>query len=273
MKSAPSPHAGDDTAHGVYREGLGALQWSGVPFLIGGAFALESYTGLVRRTKDLDVFVRPDHVEPLLAMLSNAGYCTEMRFPHWLAKAFKDDHFIDVIFGSGNGVCPVDELWFQHAAPATVLGVPVRLIPPEEMLWSKAFIMERERYDGGDIAHLLHARGKTLDWSRLLSRFNSHWRILFSHLILFGFIYPAHRLSVPQWLMEELMRRLQQEMTSLPANGRLCQGTLLSWSQYLIHVQQGDYEDARHAPRGTLTVQETTRITEMMRMEAGGRGG
>ena len=97
-----------ETAHDVYREGLITLQASAVPFLVGGAFALESYTGLVRRTKDLDVFVRPGHAEPLLAVLSKAGYRTEMRFSHWLGKAFKDDHFIDIIFGSVNGVCPVD---------------------------------------------------------------------------------------------------------------------------------------------------------------------
>jgi hypothetical protein len=206
-------------------------------------------------------------------MLSTAGYRTEMRFTHWLGKAFKDDHVIDIIFGSGNGVCTVDELWFQHAERATILGVPVRLIPPEEMLWSKAFVMERERYDGGDIAHLLRARGKTLDWSRVLYRFDSHWRVLLSHLILCGFIYPGHRLTVPKWLMDELMRRLQREMTSLPVDDRLCQGTLLSWSQYLIHMQQGDYEDARHAPQGRLTAQDTRRMTETMKMEEAGNGG
>ena len=264
-------HDIDETAQQVYRECLEVLQWSGLPFLVGGAFALQSYTGLMRRTKDLDVFVRPEHVEPLLSMLSNAGYRTEMRFTHWLGKAFKDDECIDIIFGSGNGVCPVDELWFEHAERATVLGVPVRLIPPEEMLWSKAFIMERERYDGGDIAHLLRARGKMLDWSRVLYRFHSHWRVLLSHVILFGFIYPGHRLTIPMWLMDELMHRLQREMTCLPTDDRLCQGTLLSWSQYLLHMQQGDYEDGRHAPRGTLTVQETTRMTERMIQEQHGQ--
>jgi hypothetical protein len=256
-----------ETTHDVYREGLMILQASSVPFLVGGAFALESYTGLVRRTKDLDIFVRPDHAEPLLSMLAKAGYRTEIRFPHWLGKAFKDDHFIDIIFGSGNGVCAVDELWFAHAEPATILDLQVQIIPPEEMIWSKAFIMERERYDGADIAHMLRARGRALDWPRMLARFDRHWRVLFSHLILFGFIYPACRHQIPQWLMDELMRRLQQEMTSLPADEGLCQGTLLSWSQYLMHMQRGDYVDARHRPRGTLTLQETAHITEMMKRE------
>ncbi|WP_447980015.1 nucleotidyltransferase [Candidatus Nitrospira bockiana] len=256
-----------DAAHQFYRDTLRLLKQSGVPFLVGGAFAMEAYAGVTRRTKDLDVFVRPEHAEPLLAYLSKAGYETEMRFPHWLGKARQDDHYLDIIFSSGNGICTVDDLWFEHAFHATVVGVPVPMVPPEEMIWSKAFIMERERYDGADIAHLLRARSKSLDWARLLYRFNSHWRVLFSHLILFGFIYPAQRLQIPAWIMEEMIRRLRVEMSTLPSDQRLCQGTLLSWSQYLVHTQGGDYEDARHHPRGPLTRQETRLMTDTLLRE------
>ena len=34
------------------------------------------------------------------------------------------------------------------------LGAEVLLCPVEEILWSKGYIQERERYDGADIAHL-----------------------------------------------------------------------------------------------------------------------
>jgi hypothetical protein len=254
----------NDQNQWFYRDAIAALQDTGVPFLVGGAFALESYTGLARRTKDLDVFVMPGDVDRLLSALKSSGYETTTRFPHWLGKAFKDGHFIDVIFNSGNGVCQVDEQWFDHAVPADVFGMRVEVIPPEEMIWSKAFIMERERFDGADIAHLFRAKAATMDWARLLSRFHPHWRILFAHLVLFGFIYPGHRLQIPSWLMNELMRRLGLEMSTLPPHPQVCQGTLLSWSQYLVHTDRGDYEDARHIPRGTLTPQETRHVTSVL---------
>jgi hypothetical protein len=259
----------NDQAQGFYREAVTALQETGVPFLIGGAFALESYTGLVRRTKDLDIFVRPGECDRLLSQLRRSGYRTELRFPHWLGKAYKDGYFIDVVFNSGNGVCKVDDLWFDHAKPGDVLGQRVDIVPAEEMIWSKAFIMERDRFDGGDIAHLFRAQAKTLDWARLLSRFHRHWRILLSHLLLFGFIYPGHRLQIPSWLMTELMRRVELEMNSLPPEPRLCQGTLLSWSQYLVHTEQGEYHDARHIPHGSLTEQETRYAANVLMREAG----
>ena len=66
---------------------------------------------------------------------------------------------------------------------AIVLDVPVRLIPPEEMIWSKSFVRERERYDGADVAHVLRACADTLDWPRLVRRFDAHWRVLLHHLV------------------------------------------------------------------------------------------
>jgi hypothetical protein len=64
----------EDPAHDVYREALICLGDAGIPFLVGGAFGLETYTGLIRRTKDLDLFVRPvDRVE-LMQRLSDAGF-------------------------------------------------------------------------------------------------------------------------------------------------------------------------------------------------------
>jgi len=41
-----------------------------------------------------------------MEVLSACGYVTEITFPHWLAKAWADDKFVDVIFDSANGSRP-----------------------------------------------------------------------------------------------------------------------------------------------------------------------
>ena len=102
----------------------------------------------------------------------------------------------------------VDDQWFEHATEREVLGVRVLVAPPEESLWSKAFVMERERFDGADVAHIILAHGERLDWDRLIERFGEHWRVLLAHLVLFGFIYPSMRSKVPPAVLEELMERL-----------------------------------------------------------------
>jgi hypothetical protein len=137
----------------------------------------------------------------------------------------------------------------------------VQLCPAEETIWSKAFVMERERYDGADVAHLLRACGEHLDWRRLLHRFGAHWRVLLSHLILFGFIYPAERTRIPTWVMQELLDRVRHELRSHPPTARVCQGTLLSRAEYLIDIEQWGYEDARLLPRGPMTPEEIAQWT------------
>jgi hypothetical protein len=115
------------------------------------------------------------------------------------------------------------------------------------------------------VAHVIHAQGHNLNWVRLMQRFGRHWRVLLSHLILFGFVYPDERSRIPDWVMGECLRRLKEEMDVPPTQEMLCQGTLLSWSEYLVDVEQGGYVDGRLPPRGTLPAEEIARITEVWR--------
>ena len=246
----------DPRIHSFYCAALRVLQQAQVPFLVGGAYALARHTGIVRHTKDLDIFTRPTDCERVLRVFSAAGYRTEVTDPRWLAKAHSGEDFIDVIFSSGNGIAEVDDAWFEHAIEAKIMGLSVQLCPPEETIWSKAFVMERERFDGADVAHLLRAYGERLDWDRLLDRFGAHWRVLFSHLVLFGYIYPGDRGRIPASVMDTLLNRLQAEVHSPSTAGRLCQGTLLSKAQYAIDIDHWDYQDARLLPLNGGTVRE-----------------
>ena len=240
-----------DPAADFYIDALRKLQEANIPFLVGGAFAFSFYSRVPRDTKDIDIFVKPDDCPRVLEHFARLGYETGVPFPHWLGKIRRGNHFIDVIFSSGNGVARVDDLWFDHAPRTNVLGIIVRVSPIEEMMWSKAFIQERERFDGADIIHLLREAGPSLDWPRLLMRFGDHWRVLLSHIIMFGFVYPDKRQNVPQWVMDELIRRLSISRPNLQSD--VCYGTLLSREQYLYDVNNLKYHDAREEPYGPMT--------------------
>lgn len=248
----------DPQARAFYVRTLAALNASGRDYLVGGAYAFARYTGIERHTKDLDLFVRPADARAVLGVLADAGFQTDLTFPHWLGKAFLGEDFVDVIFSAGNNVARVDDRWFAHAVRDEVLGVPVRLIPPEEMVWSKGYIMERERFDGADIAHVLHACADRLDWDRLLERFGAHWQVLLAHLILFGFIYPADRAKIPAAVMQRLLARLAADDGA--AASRVCQGTLLSRQQYLTDIGRWAYADAR-LEQGWMTPEDIAHWT------------
>jgi putative nucleotidyltransferase-like protein len=234
-----------------YRTALSLLLETRLPFLVGGAYALERHTGIVRHTKDFDIFVRPQHVRRALRILSRAGYQTDLPFPHWIGKVFHGEYFIDVIFNSGNGVCAVDDEWFEHALDNVVLDLPVKICPVEETIWQKAFILERDRCDSADVAHLLRFCAKALDWDRLIRRFAAHWRVLLAHLVLFGFIYPGEQKLIPRSVMETLTRRLRRDEVDAAA-ARLCNGTLLSATQYLRDIDLEGFTDTRLPPHGLV---------------------
>jgi hypothetical protein len=239
-----------------YRRTLHVLSDAQVPFLVGGSHALLHYTGIVRETKDFDLFLRRDDVEDALEALALAGYRTQIAFRHWLAKAKQGNDHVDLVFSSGNGVARVDDDWFTHAVEAEVLGMPVKIAPVEELLWQKAFVMERERYDGADVMHILRTCAEAFDWERLLRRFESHWHVLLFHLIFFIFVYPSERHRVPPQVVGELLSRLQGELGSPPSDDRVCRGTLVSRAQYLLDIGQYGYHDARLVPRGNMTPED-----------------
>ncbi|GAB4241478.1 MAG: hypothetical protein Kow00121_67600 [Elainellaceae cyanobacterium] len=256
----------DPETREFYCRSLRILQQAQIPFLVGGAYAFERYTGIARDTKDIDLFVHLRDRDRVLQVFSEAGYDTEIA-AYWLAKVFCGNYFVDFIVCSANGGVAVDDQWFEFAVADEVLDLPVLLCPAEEMLWSKAFIMSRDRYDGADVAHLLLACSEQLNWSRLLERFGDHWRVLFSHLLLFGFIYPSERSRIPDWVMNQLWQRLSQEMQHASLDDQQCQGTLLAPLQYQIDVEQWGYQDARLKPVGTLTEADLSQWTTYLEQE------
>ena len=243
-----------------YLDAMGVLHEAGVEFLVGGAYSLAHYCGVVRHTKDFDVFVRKADLPRALAAFERADYRTELVFPHWLAKAFKprSEDFVDIIFSSGNGLCDVDDVWFDHAVNGTALDQPARLVPAEEIIWTKAFIQERERFDGADIAHLLLARGPELDWDRLKRHFEGHEQVLLAHLLLFTYIYPTERKQIPWPVVEELMQRVRDQR---PPTEKICRGTTISRAQYLADIRDQGFLDSRLQPQGPMKPEDVAHWT------------
>jgi hypothetical protein len=237
----------DPSAVAFFRHVLETLRSERIDVLVGGAWAFEAHTGIGGATKDLDLFIRPSDVEAALATLEANGYTTEMTSPIWIAKARLGDHLVDLIFSSGNGICTVDDAWFEHAQTRNVMGLRAALVPVEEMIWSKAFLMERDRFDGADVQHLILAAAGSLDAARLLERFGVHWRVLLAHLVVFDYCLPTKRDLVPPELRGALLARAAEPSDAAADGDDLCYGTFLSRHQYVHDVTIGGFIDARQA--------------------------
>ena len=230
-------------AHAFYKEALEILNECGVKYMLGGAFAMFHYTEIYRDTKDLDIFCKPSDYPKILKHFSARGYKVELTDVRWLAKVFKGEYFIDIIFDTVNNICTVDDTWLEHAVSARFVGVEVLLLSPEELVWCKLYVQNRERYDGADVNHVLLKTGPIFNWKRLLNRMDSHWHILLAQIIQFQFVYPSdYHEIIPQWLFENLMARAHEQYDLPPAVEKVCRGPIIDQTQYQIDIKEWNYK-------------------------------
>jgi hypothetical protein len=214
------------------------------------------YTDIWRDTKDLDIFLQPETVRPALDHLEQRGFATELTFPHWLAKVKSDDALVDFIFRGSNGVCSVNSVWFEGVPRVQVFGRPVKIVRAEDLIRMKAFVMERERFDGHDILHLLYRQADHLAWDRLLDWFSDDEALLLSLLALFQYAYPFRAGAIPAGVREALA---QVWSRPAPVSEPLCNGTLLSKRQFEMDISAWGLVDARTKGRCQITEQEIKR--------------
>lgn len=236
----------------LYKKVLAALNAAGVPYVIAGAYAIHAHTGIYRETKDLDLFVEPELVVSAMRALRAIGMTARLEQAHWLAKATQGRHFVDIIFGMGNGMALIDRDWYVHSSPAILAATPVRVAPVEELIWHRLFINERHRQDMSDIVHLIASIGSLIDWRRLLEKTGEHWPLLLAQIFVFLYVYPELRDSVPGWLLDELLERAHKEARRERTGERVTRGTLISRFSFTIDVHEWGFRDMRAEEIGLM---------------------
>jgi len=226
----------------LYREVLLLFNEHQIPYTVSGAFALQQHTGIWRVTKDLDLFLTSETVPAALRLLRERGYHCEVCDPVWLAKAHRDDFFVDMITGMSNAAITVNDSWIARARPAVVVGVETRVLAPEELIASKVFVTRCERFDGADIVHVIYGTPGQLDWERLFELVGEHWEMLLCSLVLFRYVYPAQTHYVPNWVWQELLTRLMKEIKQPNPSARF-RGSLVDDKMFAIDINEWGFDD------------------------------
>jgi hypothetical protein len=229
-------------ANNFYTEALQMLSINNIQYLIGGAFALRQHAGIFRETKDLDVFCKAGEYPRILKLLAQQGYRTEITDARWIAKAYKEEHYIDVIFNTPNNLCPVDDSWYDHAVNGELFGTQIKLLGAEELFWGKIYVQNKDNFSGADVNHIILKRGKDLDWKRVLMRLEQHWHLLLAQFLNFQFVYPSEREAVPKWLFDELLRRASEQYELPVPLEPICRGPLINHSEYNTDITDWGYK-------------------------------
>jgi len=231
-------------AEAFYCEVLQLMAASNVPFLVSGTFALASYTGIDRPTKDVDVFTKAGDALKLLHYFKEHSFDVEIVDERWLARITRGELFVDVIYNMPTVTTHVTDEWFDHAPSCELFGAQVKLVPPTQFVWSKIFVQDHHRYDGADVTHMILKRHEDIDWRQLLSHMELYWEVLLIALLNFRFVYPSERNVIPEWLMTELLERLRDQADVKGPGKKVCRGRIFSPRDYAIDVEKWGFSEA-----------------------------
>jgi hypothetical protein len=210
----------------ICKRAINALRAEKVDFLLGGAYGLAFYTGRLRDTKDADFFILPEHAPRAAAALARAGF--EDYYPkcaydrRWIYRSTVDGFIVDLIFRMANRRSDIDETWFQRAHEVVIHGDDLKVIPPEEMLWQKAYVMQRDRCDWPDIINILYVSGDKLDWEHLVNRMQQDEKLLYAILHVFEWLCPERAAKLPDFVrrragLPEAMIGFDEDLTAMRA--------------------------------------------------------
>jgi len=181
---------------------------AGIRFLLGGGFGLAVYAGRWRNTKDIDLYIQPRDREAMIAALSNIGftdyYDQKPYDPGWIYRSTKDSIIVDVIWSMANRRAEVDKEWFKYAPTAVIREETMQMVPVEELLWCKLYIMQRDHCDWTDAFNLIHATADQMDWDRLIERLGEDLPLLTAALTVYGWMCPGRASRLPASLRRRL---------------------------------------------------------------------
>jgi hypothetical protein len=122
----------------------------------------------------------------------------------WIYRGIRDGVIVDVIWDMANHRAPVDEAWLTRGSEIDIHGTRISLVAPEELIWAKLYIVQRDRCDWPDLMNIIDAQGQRLDWGHLLRRAGEDVLLLGAMMSLFGWLCPVRARELPAWIWSRM---------------------------------------------------------------------
>ena len=198
----------------IFRQALDALNREQVSYAIGGAFAMNHYTGMSRNTNDLDIYIQRSDLQTALRVLHSTGFLDSGEMAagdrEWIYHAKKNGVMVDLIWQSPNHMNCLDETFSLRAVPGSFLDRPAKFLPADSLIWTKVFTINRGRCDWPDIFNIVRAKPDSLDWGFLVEKIGDNWPVMLSFVLLFDWVYPGEREAIPDEVRNDLFARKRE---------------------------------------------------------------
>lgn len=189
----------------MYREVMRAVSEARIPFAVGGGMAAMGYADQIRESKDLDLYIQPELRPEMIALLTGLGfrdYYDEKPYQrHWIYRSIREDFIVDAMWAMANNRASVTEDWLG-GPEVRIDGLTVRLLPPEHTLWTKLYVLQRDRCDWPDALSMLAVVGSRLDWNRMFALAGEDAPLLGGLLSVFGWLAPVEARALPEWIWD-----------------------------------------------------------------------
>jgi hypothetical protein len=192
------------TQFAAYAEVLKQPAKQRIPACIGGSIALAAYVGVSRGTKDLDLYVKREDAESLISAVNALGFIDSYeRTPYdraWIYRAVKDGFIVDIIWQMANQRAQVNDAWLNRGPRIEIAGETLSVMPVEELIWSKLYVLQHDRCDWPDILNLLDCTIEQIDWEHLMGQVADDAPLLLSALQIYQWLRPERAMQLPERL-------------------------------------------------------------------------
>ena len=179
-----------------------------IRFAVGGGLAFSAYAGRWRNTKDLDLFILPSDREGAIQAVTEAGFIDYFdQTPYdtaWIYRGYKEGHIVDLIWAMANHSNFVDEEWMTSNLSLRIHGLDLPLAPVEELIFSKLYVMQRERCDWPDLFNIVNRQGMEIDWDRLIERVGPDAPLLGAMMRIYAWLCPEPAAGLPAHIWEKI---------------------------------------------------------------------
>ncbi|MGA8026505.1 MAG: hypothetical protein WB992_05125 [Bryobacteraceae bacterium] len=207
----------------IYKAVIAEANRRGLRFAVGGGLAAMAYAGQWRNTKDIDLYIPESERDRMIGVVTDTGledYFEKQPYDrNWIYRSYKNDTIVDLIWAMANRRSVVDTSWFR-GPQVEVDGERFGLLAPEEELWSKLYVLQRDRCDWPDALNLIYGVGLELDWRHLLARVENDAPLVAALVSIFAWLCPERAREFPSWIWKELRAGPPQSAPASDIAGR-----------------------------------------------------
>ena len=149
------------------KEAAAALRDAGIPFLLGGGFAVWAHGG-TESDHDIDFLVKPEDADRALDALAEAGLRPERPPEPWLYKAYQGDILVDLIFAPA-GLEVTDEL-IERGNELEVQAHSMKVMRPDDVLVTKLMAMNEHSLNYESCLEIARSLREQIDWDYVRAR-------------------------------------------------------------------------------------------------------